>query len=863
MLEKFKSGLHHLRRKAMGDGARHARQPNIQDKLPDVIENPSVKPQFERMVDWLPYAAYIEEHGLFVLESRHGNTQQLDALGFTVELTLLSAVNDEIAATFTALLQEAPNEACLQFQVFASPDIEPFLNQFTSLREGELFEAMAHSRAAFYRQAAKSSPFKSQPFLLRRFRFVLSCTVAVSDLEDLNAVDRIAQWRDRIVAAMKNANLLIGVWSPQNLIDWNNELLNAQQMWSAREQINYDDTKLLRTQMRDPQTISRLADSGDRLIFSQHGYPVTAVSTMSVRSYPEEFTFGAVTQLLGDLQTNSRQYTCPFLITVNVRKPDFERKKNKVNISAAEANRKARTPLAVIDPSVKDRAADWDTLQKAYKEGTGGVEMLHQILLFCKPEEVNQAQDAVRSVWRARGFALANDAYMGMQALFSSLPMGLTPAMANDIKKADRFSTKTTTNVIATAPIVADWLGYGDPVLPLVTRRGSVGCVDLFSNDEGNYNACVVGTSGSGKSVFCNELVASYRGVGGRAWVIDVGGSYRKLCGILSGQYIQFSPNNDICLNPFPWIQDLDLEMEMVHPLLGQMAAGIVGNGISSLQYAAIGQAIRLVWAEHQQQTTVTLIRNLLETGKLNPDAPYDKEIADLATMLDKYCEGGAYGKYFSGQPNINFESDFVVLELEELKGKKDLQSIVLLIMMYRITNEMYLGRRDRKKIVLIDEAWELLNGGAAAAEFIEAGYRRARKYGGAFMTATQGMDDYFKNPAATAAFDNADWMFVMRTKDASIASMRKAERLAMTPYMEKTLKSLRKIDGEYSEVFVICPKGNSVFRCMVDPYSILVYSSKGADFEAVERGIKSGLTVTEAITQVLQARQQTLLQSH
>jgi conjugal transfer ATP-binding protein TraC len=39
---------------------------------------------------------------------------------------------------------------------------------------------------------------------------------------------------------------------------------------------------------------------------------------------------------------------------------------------------------------------------------------------------------------------------------------------------------------------------------------------------------------------------------------------------------------------------------------------------------------------------------------------------------------------------------------------------------------------RDRRNIVIIDEAWYLLSGGAIA-EFIERGYGRARKYNCAF----------------------------------------------------------------------------------------------------------------------------------
>lgn len=98
--------------------------------------------------------------------------------------------------------------------------------------------------------------------------------------------------------------------------------------------------------------------------------------------------------------------------------------------------------------------------------------------------------------------------------------------------------------------------------------------VDIFANPSGNYNGAIVGTSGSGKSFLVNEIVRRTLGTGGRAWIIDVGQSYKKSCTLLGGQYIEIGveedPTERITFNPFLLINDIDEDMEMIKPLVAR-----------------------------------------------------------------------------------------------------------------------------------------------------------------------------------------------------------------------------------------------------------------------------------------------------
>jgi Type IV secretory pathway, VirB4 components len=170
----------------------------------------------------------------------------------------------------------------------------------------------------------------------------------------------------------------------------------------------------------------------------------------------------------------------------------------------------------------------------------------------------------------------------------------------------------------------------------------------------------------------------------------------------------------------------------------------------------------------------------------------------------------------------------------------------------------MYLGERNRRKVCVIDEAWDLMGGGQAG-KFIETGYRRVRKYGGAFLTATQSVQDYYKNSAAQAAWDNSDWVFMLRQKDESIEQLKQSGRFSISAWLERLLRSIRTRHGEYSEVYIQMPGGGAIGRLIVDSYTAKVYSTKADEVHAVNQLLEQGYTLPDAVEALV--RQEEVLQ--
>ena len=124
-------------------------------------------------------------------------------------------------------------------------------------------------------------------------------------------------------------------------------------------------------------------------------------------------------------------------------------------------------------------------------------------------------------------------------------------------------------------------------------------------------------------------------------------------------------------------------------------------------------------------------------------------------------------------------------------------------------------------------------------------------------MAPTQGWVEDYRNPAAEPGLANSDWMFLVRQKPESMGMIEKLGQLTMDDAMKRLLQSLRTEHGAYSEVFIHSPAGNGVGRLIVDPYSLLLFSSRAEDFSAINAKRAEGLSVSQAIDAVLTERGQ------
>lgn len=822
-----------------------------------------------QFASWLPYRVYLPNEQLFV---------NRDSVGFLVEAMPQTGADLSMIEVLPSLYSTLPKGAGIQFTLFASPHILDSLRLYGNLRvEDEdalgaaipygrparnrnLFRMLARRRAGHLLKGSHASLTRGFQYSIRDFRLMVSLVLR-GGLADIVVQERLLTLRESLLATLGAAKLPGVVCDAADLINWCAILTNPHRLLADRvPRLNYDDGREIRDQIVDFDTVQDATAQG--LIF---GKPSNAVPVearfFSIKSFPEQFPLWGMGSLIGDMMQSALQYPCPFILTMGVQVQDPTSMRSLVAANQLRAQQNAESSMAKIMPDVPEKLRDWRAAARALDQGGGLVSMYHSLGLFTTPDRATAAEETARAIWRARGFEINNDYYMHRQSLISSLPMTLSENFHTDLKRMRRVSRKTTANAVHLAPLISEWRGTSTPTLIFGGRRGQLMKLDLYDND-GNRNAVIIGTPGSGKSVLMNEIAWSYRAIGALVRILDLGRSFEKLCRKAGGQFVEFTTASKICINPFTMVGDLEDDMAMLAPAIAKMAC--LSKSLDEVQHKAIGAAIMRLWKAYGQDMTITALRDFFKSGTIEDlEIHGDQRIRDLAIMLDPYTRDGQYARFFEGRSTIEFDNDFMVIENEELKRAPDLHAVVNMILLYRITQEMYLSRQRgdyRKKLLMIDELMQQLgeigSEDPVKARVVEEAARRARKYGGALITASQSADDYYTTKQMEAAFHQADWMFLLRQKQESIERLTSEGKIVMDDTKKRLLTSLHTEPGVYSEIYIKNDAlGEGVGRLILDPWTLLLFSNRQEDNEAIDTRRAAGMSIDEAIADVLRER--------
>lgn len=819
----------------------------------------------EQFASWLPYSAYLAAEKIFV---------NRDSLGFMLEVMPQSGADDRMAEVLVSLYANCPPGTGIQFHLFASPHVRAQLRQYANLRvededqaekaqqwgrparNDNLFRKLARQRVGHLLQGAQQSLTAGFHYTVRDFRLMLSVAFA-GDAEDLNKRDELMALRDSMASTLRSASLPNRVCDAADLINWCALFTNPDRISQTDgPDLRYDDGREIRDQIVDFDTIQDPHPNGLTL-WKENSPDVLEARFYSIKSFPERFALWQMGSLIGDLMQPALQYSAPFLLTMGVHVLDPNVTKSVVTANVVRATQNAKSKMADVMPDVNKKLQDWTAAADAIDTGGSLVSLYHQLAIFSPPGKAVSAHETANAIWRGRGFQLNADAYMHRQALLASLPMTLTEKFHKDLAKMRRVTRKTMANAIHMAPLIAEWRGTRTPALVFGGRRGQLMTLDIFDNDLGNYNFAIIGAPGSGKSVLMNEMAWSYRAIGAKVWMLDLGRSFEKLCRKAKGTYIEFRPDVDICLNPFTHITDINEDIDMLVPGIAKMAS--MQHTLEEVQYKAISAMVLKLFRQYGRDLRITALRDAFKTGSIEElGMVNDQRIKDLAIMLNPYARGGQYERFFEGPNNVDFSNDFIVIENEELKRRPDLHAVVNILLLHQITGEMYLTR-NRRKVLFIDELKQQLGDIGAddpvKAAVIEEAARRARKYGGALGTATQSADDFYGSAQMEAAFNCSDWVFLLRQKPESIEMLDRKGRLTMDEPKKRLLNSLRTEAGVFSELYISSPVGEGVARNILDPATHLLFSNKLEDNAPIDELRAQGLSVDEAITELLRRR--------
>jgi conjugal transfer ATP-binding protein TraC len=853
------------------------------------------------LAEHLLYRHVCGESGLFLHEG---------SMGFAFEVQQIVGANESIEKNLRLFVEtELPADSYVQFLLIASHDISGVLDQWEqgmNVNQNKHLKDLTSRRRQFVQENALSFGQARRGILPRNFRSFVTVSVQGNDQEQIDACLHFQQ--------MLEAKLMAENFAPrrvtgQDLIYIAREILqpaiNDNRPFVPRfEEYNYLNGQI-------PKAFAKNTIRPDGIVHEfEAGSCISRI--FAPVAVPEEFSFASMIKLLGDEErVIPGRFALSFCLANNLGSKGT----SQILAAANRSMHAASKSYTRHDLVAQEEARQWMQVKAMHKKGEVFLQESMLIMLTTHIDEIEAATSVLKSLYNMYDFKIEAANYVQRLANLAMLPM-MQGAYWRSLEFFKLTRIGLSGEVVAKLPIQGEWRGVNASGMLLVGRRGQLFNFNPFYRvgGGGNFNGVVMATSGAGKSFALQELVRAMSAQGVAAFILDIGGSYKNICRLLDGELVRFDSSQNLSLNPFANLSISGARFGKILELLergvaAQEIAVQTGATLEEIKQLALGKSqdganefdgieiIRILANDNRCEYLITkdsiiyakamlaamcgviskprhealLERAIIEAIKKygsdldltlvaavlaqleDHDGRHISEAKAMADSLYPYSAGGIHGRFFrKSEKTATFNQDITVFELEELVNDKPLLSVVLQVILMQITMQFLCGDRSRKFIVIVDEAWMILD---YAAKFLEGFARTVRKYGGSLWVCTQDLssfnNDSGQKNSQAAILECATWKFIMKQNADGVKSF------AANPSYAKyrgLIQSIKKCsDNRFSEILILSDGLSVVGRLAVDAYSTAVFSTENSDYHFLLEQEKQGVAKHEAISKLAQ----------
>jgi type IV secretory pathway VirB4 component len=481
--------------------------------------------------------------------------------------------------------------------------------------------------------------------------------------------------------------------------------------------------------------------------------------TLVVIGYPREVSQGWLAPLLnaaGELDLTLHIGPIPPVVAADRLRRQRARLESSRRLDADRGR--------LSDPMLAAAAEDADELASALARGESRLfrSGLYLRVSGAGRDELEARTERVKALCASMLLHVVPATFRAFDGWLSTLPLG-----TDRLRLLRTFDTPA---LAAGFPFASADPPLEDGVLYGLTESGAPVLVDRFART--NFNSVELAYSGAGKSYAAKleALRLLYRGV--QVFILDPEDEYHALCEAVGGAYLPLTGPSAVALNPLELPASeapraLDERILFLADLIELLAGGLDGGELAVLDRSARAtyQSAGITSHPSTHRRPAPLLGDLVRS--LEAESETGRRLAE---RLSPYATG-SHSSLFDRPTSVQPDSHLVCFSLRGLPERMRAPALMLTLDAIWRSLEGPLRRR----VVLVDEAWDLMRETpgttreAPGARFLFRLAKKARKRWTGLTTITQDPGDLLDSPLGQAVVNNASQHLLLRQSPQAI----------------------------------------------------------------------------------------------